>query len=183
MAATPPSLALPNLSDLIFETGIAARSIADFVTGSGLRLGVTGLSRAGKTVFITALIHQLTRAAKLAAEGRRNPLPVFRLIAEKRLVGARLEAQPNDAVPRFAYEDHLAALTAADRHWPESTRRISELRLTIEFERKAGWRSGPTSLSIDIVDYPGESLLDLPLLDKSNGQWSRETLGESATAW
>ena len=52
------------------------------------------LLRAGKTIFITALIHQLTRAAKLAAEGRRNTLPVFRLIAEKRLTGARLEPQP-----------------------------------------------------------------------------------------
>jgi predicted YcjX-like family ATPase len=182
MGGTPPSPALPNLSDLIFETGIAARSFADFVTGSGLRLGVTGLSRAGKTVFITALVHQLTRAAKVAAEGRRNTLPVFRLIAEKRLTAARLEPQPNDAVPRFAYEDHLAALTAADRHWPESTRRISELRLTIEFERKAGWRSGPSSLSIDIVDYPGEWLLDLPLLGKSYAQWSRETLEASAAA-
>ena len=56
------------------------------------------------------------------------------------------------------------------------------MRLTIEFERKAGWRSGPTSLSIDIVDYPGEWLLDLPLLDKSYGQWSRETLEASAAA-
>src|SRR5436305_1232106 len=182
MGGTLPSVVLPNLSDLIFETGIAARSFADFVTGSGLRLGVTGLSRAGKTVFITALVHQLTRAAKVAAEGRRNGLPVFRLIAEKRLTAARLEPQPNDAVPRFAYEDHLAALTAADRHWPESTRRISELRLTIEFERKAGWRSGPSSLSIDIVDYPGEWLLDLPLLGKSYAQWSRETLEASAAA-
>src|SRR5947209_12246857 len=102
MGGTLPSPALPNLSDLIFETGLAARSLADFVTGSGLRLGVTGLSRAGKTVFITALVHQLTRAVAVAAEGRRITLPVFRLVAEKRLTGARLEPQPNDAVRAFA---------------------------------------------------------------------------------
>ncbi|MEA2839706.1 MAG: uncharacterized protein QOF41_1036 [Methylobacteriaceae bacterium] len=182
MRQDPSSFPLPNLSDLIFETGIAARSFTDFITGSGLRLGVTGLSRAGKTVFITALVHHLTRAAKVAAEGRRNPLPVFRLITETRFTAGRLEPQPNDAVPRFAYEDHLAALTAGDRHWPDSTRRISELRLTLAFERKAGWRSGPTSLSIDIVDYPGEWLLDLPLLGKSYAQWSGETLEASAGA-
>ena len=35
---------------------IAARSLADYVTGGALRLGVTRLSRAGKTVFLTALI-------------------------------------------------------------------------------------------------------------------------------
>src|SRR3954451_24432298 len=140
MGGPRPSPALPNFPDLIFETGLAARSLADFVTGSGLRLGVTGVSRAGKTVVIPGLVNQLTRAARVAAEGRRNPLPVFRLITEKRLTGGRLEPQPNDTVPRFAYEALPAALTAADRHWPESPRRISELRLTIEFERKAGWR-------------------------------------------
>ena len=43
---------------------------------------------------------------------------------------------------------------------------ISELRLTLEFARASGWRRGPASLTIDIVDYPGEWLLDLPLLDQ-----------------
>ena len=169
------------LSDLLFETGIAARSLADYVSGTGLRLGVTGLSRAGKTVFITALVQQLTRAAAASQDGRRN-LPVFRVHAEGRLARARLEPQPDDAVPRFAYEDHLAALTGPDRHWPQSTRRISELRLTIEFESKSGWRQGARELMLDIVDYPGEWLLDLPLLTKSYVQWSRETLEASASA-
>ena len=31
-------------------------------------------------------------------------------------------------------------------------------------------------LTLDIVDYPGEWLLDLPLLDKSYEQWSAETI-------
>lgn len=166
---------MPILTDLADEARIAARSLADYVSGSGLRLGVTGLSRAGKTVFITSLVQNLLRAA----DGAR--LPVFRVHAERRLKGAVLEPQPDDAVPRFAYEEHLAALTGPDRHWPESTRRISELRLTLEFERAAGWRRGPASLSIDIVDYPGEWLLDLGLLDKSYARWSRETI-EAASA-
>ena len=94
-------------SDLVFEAGVATRSLTDYFTGTGLRLGVTGLSRAGKTVFITALVQNLTRAAAAAAEGRRA-LPVFRVHAEGRLTRARLEPQPDDAVPRFAYEEHLA---------------------------------------------------------------------------
>ena len=36
------------------------------------------------------------------------------------------------------------------------------------------------TLTLDIVDYPGEWLLDLPLLDKSYEQWSAETLALSA---
>ena len=45
-----------------------------------------------------------------------------------------LEPQPDDDLPRFAYEEHLARLTADDRSWPEGTRRISQLRLTLEYE-------------------------------------------------
>jgi predicted YcjX-like family ATPase len=169
---------LSLLSDLAYEARIAAQSVADFVSGSGLRLGVTGLSRAGKTVFITALIHNLVRGGRL---------PVFRVHAEGRLAKAQVAPQPDDAVPRFAYEDHVQSLTGGaggpqERRWPESTRRISELRLTLEYERRGTWRSGPASLAIDIVDYPGEWLLDLPLLAKTYVEWSRETLEASSMA-
>jgi predicted YcjX-like family ATPase len=164
---------------------MAAQSLADYVSGPNLRLGVTGLSRSGKTVFLTAFIQHLTRAARSSAQGRKNLLPVFRVHAEGRLVAGVLEPQPDDAVPRFAFEDHLAALTGPGgdvdaRHWPESTRRISELRLRLDYQSQ-GFRARQQSLTIDIVDYPGEWLLDLPLLSKSFAQWSRETLDASAS--
>src|ERR1035437_7174881 len=101
---------LPLLSDLLYEARAAAQSLTDLTTGPHVRLGVTGLSRAGKTVFITALIEHLSKAASPAMRGRRNALPVFRVHAEGRLTGATLEPQPDDAVPRFAYEEHIAAL-------------------------------------------------------------------------
>jgi uncharacterized protein len=173
-----------QLSDLWFETRIAAESVKEFFSGGRLRLGVTGLSRSGKTVFITAFVHQLTRALA-AGTGRRTALPLFRLLAEERLEAAHLDPQPDYNVPRFAYEEHLAALTGLDRRWPHSTRRIAELRVTVEFKRKSAsfrTRSEPSRLEIDIVDYPGEWLLDLPLLNKSYAQWSRETLDASAAA-
>ncbi|MDE2362586.1 MAG: YcjX family protein [Hyphomicrobiales bacterium] len=172
---------MSTFSDFLFETRSAASALAEYVRGNHLRLGVTGLSRAGKTVFITAMVENLVRAAAAARENERI-LPVFRVHADGRMIGARLEAQPDDHVPRFAWEDHLAALTGQDRHWPDSTRRISELRVTIEFERGQGWRQGRSDLTIDIVDYPGEWLLDLPLLTKSYAQWSRDTLEASASA-
>jgi predicted YcjX-like family ATPase len=177
---------LTFISDFFHETANAARSVAEYVTGGNLRLGVTGLSRAGKTVFITALVHHLTRLATLSAAEPRKAFPVFRVHAEGRLLRARLEPQPDDAVPRFAIEEHLAALTGGEdgadaRRWPDSTRRISELRVTIEFERAGGWRRGASSLTLDIVDYPGEWLLDLPLLAKDYAQWSRETIEAAQT--
>ena len=134
-----------------------------------VRLGVTGLSRAGKTVFITGLV------ANLLDRGR---MPQLRAQAAGRIEAAYLQPQPDDTLPRFDYEDHLAAMTGDDPHWPQSTRAVSELRLSFR-ARPAGFLgalTGPRVVHVDIVDYPGEWLLDLALLDKSYSEWSDTTL-------
>lgn len=154
------------------ELGIALSNLADTATGvltPTLRLGVTGLSRAGKTIFITALVHNLL------TQGR---LPGFAPLADGRFIGARLAEYPDATIPRFAYEQHLAALSANPPVWPESTRRISQLRLVLKFQSAKWWAgmTGPATLNLDIVDYPGEWLLDLPLLGLSFAEWSAEAL-------
>jgi predicted YcjX-like family ATPase len=165
---------MPTLTDITEEIRHAASALGEF--GAGLfnptiRLGVTGLSGAGKTVFITALVHQLLHGGRL---------PVFEALTSGRIARARLEPQPDDAVPRFDYETHLRALTS-ERRWPESTSRISELRLVIEYQSaRRGTRN--RTLTLDIVDYPGEWLLDLPLLTTSYAQWSADTLRLSRTS-
>ncbi|GGL59640.1 hypothetical protein GCM10011392_12680 [Wenxinia marina] len=139
-----------------------------------IRLGVTGLSRAGKTVFITSLV------ANLLDRGR---MPQLRAAGEGRIVAAWLQPQPDDTVPRFRYEDHLAALTATDPRWPDGTKRISELRLSLKV-RPNGLLSGlqgPKTVHLDIVDYPGEWLLDLGLMDRSFADWSRDVLERLAS--
>ena len=155
--------------------GDALRSIGDYATGlvtPTVRLGVTGLARSGKTVFITALVHNLIADARL---------PFFNASAEGRLLRVYLEPQPDDAVARFEYEKHLADLTADPPRWPESTRRISQLRLTLEYESTRFWKRqlGRERLHIDIVDYPGEWLLDLPLLQLDYAEWARAALAQS----
>jgi len=159
------------LTELTDAARTASASLFDYLSGftqPTLRLGVTGLSRAGKTVFITALVHALVSGGRL---------PVFRAVGEGRISRAMLAHQPDDAVPRFAYEDHIATLTGADRTWPDSTRQISQIRVDLAFERPSGWFSGgKSSLSLDIIDYPGEWLLDLPLLELTYAEWSRKTL-------
>src|ERR1700759_4930842 len=158
-----------DFSDMVEEARISVRALIDFSEGlfnPTLRLGITGLSRAGKTVFITALIHGLTRGGRF---------PVFEPLASGRIARARLEPQPDDAVPRFDYENHVRTLIE-DRRWPNSTVDISELRLVIDYQRHNG---ADRSLTRDIVDYPGEWLLDLPLLNKTYEQWSAESLALS----
>jgi predicted YcjX-like family ATPase len=157
---------------LVDELGIALANLADSATGAftpTLRLGVTGLSRAGKTIFITALVHNLLTGGRL---------PGFAVMAEGRFIGARLAEYPEATIPRFAYEQHLESLTSREPFWPEGTRRISQLRLVLKYQ-SAGWLSGmrgARTLNLDIVDYPGEWLLDLPLLALSFEDWSREAL-------
>jgi len=179
---------LPDLTRLTFtglaeELRLAAHALGDFGLGfvnPTVRLGVTGLSGAGKTVFITALVHNLLH---------RGRLPVFEALASGRIARARLMPQPDDAVPRFSYETHVRALIE-ERRWPESTSRVSELRLVIEFQSAYG-STPERTLTLDIVDYPGEWLLDLPLLGMTYAQWSAEALilaqtgprAELAAAW
>ncbi|HHS82585.1 MAG TPA: YcjX family protein [Devosia sp.] len=62
--------------------------------------------------------------------------------------------------------------------WPHSTRRISQIRLSLKYQ-SARWLarfSGPATLNVDIVDYPGEWLLDLPLLSMNYAQWADRSL-------
>jgi hypothetical protein len=158
-----------SFSEIVEEARLSAQALWDYgdnFFNPTLRLGVTGLSRAGKTVFITALIHGLTRGGRF---------PVFEPFATGRIARARLEPQPDDAVPRFDYENHVRALIQ-ERRWPNSTVDISELRLVIDYQRHNG---ADRKLTLDIVDYPGEWLLDLPLLGKSYEQWSDESLALS----
>src|SRR5690606_3054084 len=64
------------------------------------------------------------------------------------------------------------------------TRRISELRLTIEFEsaRLLSRALGRGRLHLDIVDYPGEWLLDLALLSRDYATWAAEAVRLSRRA-
>ena len=107
----PPRQTLTTITD---EARIVIDNVLDAATGGGtptVRLGVTGLSRAGKTVFITALVHNLIHGGRL---------PLFDVHAGGRLAKARLMPQPDDAVPRFDYEAHVADLVDR-RIWPNST--------------------------------------------------------------
>ncbi|MEJ6393933.1 YcjX family protein [Gymnodinialimonas sp. 2305UL16-5] len=137
-----------------------------------IRLGVTGLARSGKTVFITSLV------ANLLDRGRMSGLEAA---GAGRIEAAFLQPQPDDTVPRFDFESHLATMTGVTPSWPESTRTISELRLSLRV-RPRGLLSGlqgPRTVHLDIVDYPGEWLLDLGLLDQSFEAWSAEALARA----
>jgi predicted YcjX-like family ATPase len=139
---------------------------------------VTGLSRAGKTVFITSLIHNL-----LSALHNPHRMPLLKVVGEGRLLAARLAAAKAETLPRFPYRSNIDRLADNAADWPERTTGLSEISVDVRFTpsgtvgRLLGHVSGnAATLRIRIIDYPGEWLIDLPLLAQSFTEWSRATL-------
>jgi predicted YcjX-like family ATPase len=160
--------------------------LAKILSESTVRLAVTGLSQAGKTVFITSLAHNLLSAAA-------NPavLPLFRARLGGGLVAARLAPVKGR---QFPYGELLKSFAADPPRWPPSTMETSELRIAMRYRpRSFVWGTlAPLSvLKLDIIDYPGEWLLDLPLLEQSYEEWSQAMLSlcreepraSAASAW
>jgi predicted YcjX-like family ATPase len=155
-----------------------AIDFAELVQGSTTWLAVTGLSRSGKTVFITSLIHNL-----LSALHNRNRLPLLGVVGGGRLIAARLAPAQAHLLPRFPYQDNIEAMAGQSPDWPARTADISEIGIDIHFVpagtvgKFLGRLSGSAArLSLKIVDYPGEWLLDLPLLNQGFAGWSRDML-------
>ncbi|MBF0164079.1 MAG: YcjX family protein [Magnetococcales bacterium] len=138
-----------------------------------VRLAVTGLNQSGKTVFTTTLIHHLLHALEGAN------LPNLRVASENRLLGTRLMLQPDLDVPAFTYERYIRSLLGNKPTWPVPTDALSEIRLAIRYKPSGILSSRLTSsatLYVDIIDYPGEWLIDLPMLQLSFESWSEQTL-------
>ncbi len=142
-----------------------------------LRIAVTGLTRAGKTVFLTSLL------ANLLALGRgRDTLPAFTRAlaggAPPRGIGVRLVPAATETIPRFEISEKLQTLAAATPAWPPRTEDVAAIavELVVPAANPVLARFGPRRLRLEFLDYPGEWLLDLPLLDQDFAAWSAATL-------
>ncbi|MEM7022696.1 MAG: YcjX family protein, partial [Pseudomonadota bacterium] len=147
-----------------------AQDLANLALDRTVRLAVTGLRGSGKTVFITALTHHLLQGREL---------PFLSAVEEDRFLGAKLlPARPGDP-PAFPFAEGRAALTAAEPSWPPPTEGLSMLRLRLRFAAKGALRRRLAEhrvLHLEIIDYPGEWLLDLPLLEQSFTTWSAQVM-------
>lgn len=136
-----------------------------------LRLAVTGLSRSGKTAFITSLVNQLLNIHTGAR------LPLLNAAREGRILGVKRVAQRDFGLQRFTYDQGLAQLYGTPPAWPIATRGVSEMRLAIRYRSANSilrHLKETSTLYLEIVDYPGEWLLDLPMLAQDYFSWSRQ---------
>ncbi len=142
-----------------------------------IRLAVTGLSRAGKTVFITSMVQNL-----LALGQGMNTLPKLeRRLTENgqcRLTSVQVLPAGAGFLPRFEQEANFFALAADTPAWPSRTDDVATLSLMLEIVPRSivGRRLGSHRVRLDILDYPGEWLLDLPMVEQSFAEWSAATL-------
>jgi uncharacterized protein len=151
-------------------------SLRELAGGATVWLAVTGLSRSGKTVFVTSLIHNL-----LSCGHNPNRMPLLGVVGERRLIAATIEAARANRLPQFPYLDNIEQMAIAD--WPARTEGISEIGIEMRFAPAGALgkliseiTGSPAALTLRIVDYPGEWLLDLPLIALGYAQWSRATL-------
>ena len=137
-----------------------------------VRIGVTGLARSGKTALLTSIAANL-----LALSAGRAALPaVSDLLGGRRLHVTVAPAGASDT-PRFDVPSHVAALAADPPRWPARTMAVSVLALDIDVPREGLWAPlGPVRRRLEFLDYPGEWLLDLPLLDQDFTSWSAATI-------
>lgn len=128
-----------------------------------IHVGLTGLSRAGKTVFLTAAIHDFVEHTgrdlkEFKFNGWRyvaNPVPL-----------------PNGVVP-FPYSEHVKVFRGDPPRWPDRTVDITEFRIRMQLVDEKNRRAEG---EIVFVDYPGERLLDVPLLETAYDDWADQTL-------
>ncbi len=140
------------------------------------RLGITGFSRAGKTVLITQMTHSLLRVDEpLPEDVSRHPLTGLDLFDAGLLKPALLKEDKLARRSQFDFFRHRDSLMGQGQ-WPEPTRDLTWLDLEIKRPPKQQAFQqllSAETLHLEIMDYPGEWLADLALPEQSFSQWSQ----------
>lgn len=125
-----------------------------------IKVAITGMSRSGKTVFLTSIINQLIANDKL---------PYLNDKLGRTFVARLLP--PDSIYMRFDYYNKLKALRSEEPRWPKSTKAVSKTTVQLEFKSEYGFLENQI-INLELIDYPGEWLLDLAMLDMSYQEWS-----------
>lgn len=133
-----------------------------------ISIGVTGFSGSGKSTFMTSLIHQLRYSNDAGING-------FQPARDEKVIEVNLLPVPGHEL--FDYQAGISALASQPPAWPEPTSGLTGCIIQIVYKRESvvnALMGDTTTLNIELLDYPGEWLLDLPLMDLYYWNWSIE---------
>jgi predicted YcjX-like family ATPase len=158
---------LNRIGDFVQDLGNEVVEFGDRLVDRHVRLAVTGLRRSGKTVFTTTLVHHLLDG---------HDLPFVAAVHEGRYQGARLLPVSG---PSFPFQQFRGVLSEDRPTWPDATETLTTLKLELRFQATGfvqRWVAPTGRLILEIIDYPGEWLLDLPLLGMDYAQFADEAM-------
>tara|TARA_Y100001956_G_scaffold17906_1_gene17461 strand:- start:2378 stop:3757 length:1380 start_codon:yes stop_codon:yes gene_type:complete len=161
-----------NLLDSVLKpvrraSDAGSAQFAEWFMQSRHRFTITGLSRSGKSMLFTSLMTIL----KYRSEQQYQCLPLLRYLPMDLVENMWVE--PLGDLPEFPVEEHMAALGKGK--WPPATESVAGFQLTVRLRQTHGVKKYLlpfTDIVFEFIDYPGEWLTDLPMLDKTFTQWS-----------
>lgn len=143
----------------------------DDLLSKKIKIGVTGLSRAGKTVFIGAITQALLTADAWASRRGQGPLADFSVFEKGFFRFAQIRDDIKPDIPQFPFRKVRDALTGKQARWPVPTEGISSLILDLDYKTTSRFLSH-RKVQLEFVDYPGEWLIDFPMLNQTYAEWS-----------
>lgn len=141
-----------------------------------ISIGVTGFSRSGKTVFIGSVAQALLTSDAWTTRRGQGPLAHFGPFERGQFVTAQIRSDINSELPQFPFRRVRDSLIGKDASWPEPTTGISRLIIDCEYRPRGRFLTGSRTLQLELVDFPGEWLIDLPMLELSYDEWSKRML-------
>lgn len=160
--------------------------IGDFASDllrKNITVGVAGFARAGKTVFIGSAVQALVCAGQWKSRAGRGPLAQFSPLERGYFGTARIRDDINTELPQFPFRKVRDSLVGLDADWPEPTEGMSHLVIDVEHAANHVFWSGTDTVRIEFIDYPGEWLIDLPMLKQDYWAWSQEMLDLGSKGW
>jgi len=144
-----------------------------------MNIAISGLKGSGKTVFLTNLLNYLLAGVRVNVL---QDLPEYRFTAGG-FVPYSLVPDPQAAIPTlfpgdtfgrriFSYPRYVEMLTQG--RWPDATDEISQFPCKVTLQDLQSART--EERRVNFLDFPGEYLCDLLLLNKTFAEWSAETL-------
>lgn len=158
---------LSNISNIIIDK---IEHTANIVLEKEIRVGVSGLSRGGKTAFFTSIINLFNNFSNSDISLQ---LPRFTALKDHEIFYGGIVNNPDLSVPKFPYAESIDALTSNPPRWPDPTDSVSEVKIELKCKDSRIYMPGNTrTVYLTLYDYPGEWLIDILLLNLTYEEFS-----------